>query len=77
MNQIIATIVLMVYYFYFLKMDRIIKFKPFNCEKCLSFWVAIILLFLPKIVSNYIINAFGPGIAVPILLNEINKYFKK
>ena len=77
MNQMFAAILLMVYYFYFLNMDRIIKFKPFNCEKCLPFWIAIILLFLPKIVSNYIIIAFGSGIAVPILLNEINKYFRK
>ena len=77
MNQMFAAILLMVYYFYFLRMDRIIKFKPFNCEKCLPFWIAIILLFLPKIVSNYIIFTIAPAIVVPILLNEINKYFRK
>ena len=38
--------------------DRI---KPFDCMECLSVWVALILFFIPDIVSNCLLVSFGAG----------------
>lgn len=70
--------------FYFIEMARIpdkiklLKRKPFNCVMCLSVWTAIALFFLPAIVTNLIVVAFGTGVLAPFIRNFLhNLMFNK
>ena len=61
---------------YFITFARLhIKFKvnirPFNCELCLPVYVALILLFCPEIVSDWVIVIFFSGISSCLLARLI------
>jgi hypothetical protein len=69
--------------FYFIDLTRLpekwkINFKPFNCNLCLSFYVAIILYTVPLWVLNYILVASVSGVLAPLFRNlMVNIFFKK
>jgi hypothetical protein len=69
--------------FYFIDLTRLpekwkINFKPFNCNLCLSFYVAIILYSVPVWVLNYILVASISGVIAPLFRNlMVNIFFKK
>ena len=68
--------------FYFIDMARLpekwkINFKPFNCNLCLSVYVAITLYFLPVIVLNCTLVAFVAGVSAPLFRNLMNNIFFK
>jgi hypothetical protein len=69
--------------FYFIEMTRLpeklkLNFKPFNCNMCLSFYVAIILYLVPIFVLNCILVASVSGVAAPLFRNlMMNIFFKK
>ena len=44
-----------------------VKFKPFSCTPCLTFWTACLLLLLPESVSYYTAVAFGAGVCAMIM----------
>lgn len=69
--------------FYFIDMARLperlkINFKPFNCNMCLSVYVAIILYLVPTMVLNCVLVAFVSGVSAPLFRNLMkNIFFKK
>lgn len=70
--------------FYFIEMARIpdkftmLKRKPFTCTMCLSVWVAVILFFVPVLVTNLLLVAFLSGVLAPFIRNFLhNLMFKK
>ena len=38
---------LIFYWFKIAKFYKLLYFKPFNCEPCLAFWVALLVYFIP------------------------------
>jgi hypothetical protein len=79
-KTVIASVFLV---FYFIDMTRLpeklkLNFKPFNCNLCLSFYVAIILYSVPVWVLNYILVASISGVIAPLFRNlMMNIFFKK
>jgi len=68
--------------FYLIDMARLpeklkVNFKPFNCNMCLSVYVAITLYFLPVMVTNCILVAFVAGVSAPLFRNLMNNIFFK
>jgi hypothetical protein len=68
--------------FYFIEMARLpeklkVNFKPFNCNMCLSVYVAIALYFLPVMVLNSVLIAFVAGVSAPLFRNFLNNIFFK
>lgn len=68
--------------FYFIDMARLperlkINFKPFNCNMCLSVYVAIALYLMPVIVTNCVLVAFVSGVSAPLFRNLLNNIFFK
>ena len=69
--------------FYFIDLTRLpekwkINFKPFNCNLCLSFYVAIILYILPVWVLNCVLVASVSGVIAPLFRNlMMNIFYKK
>jgi len=68
--------------FYFIDMARLperwkVNFKPFNCNMCLSVYVAIALYFLPVWVLNGVLVAFIAGVSAPLFRNLMNNIFFK
>jgi hypothetical protein len=35
------------------------RVKPFDCNYCLTFWVCVVLYFVPEYYSNFIALTFG------------------
>lgn len=54
-----------------------INYKPFNCEMCLSAWVAIALFFLPTITTEIALVMFSASIAAPLFRNFITNLHRK
>ena len=69
--------------FYLIDMARMperlkVNYKPFNCNMCLSVYVAIALYLLPTIVLNCVLVAFVSGVSAPLFRNLLkNIFFKK
>ena len=68
--------------FYLIDMARLperlkVNFKPFNCNMCLSVYVAIALYLLPVIVLNCVFVAFVAGVSAPLFRNLMNNIFFK
>lgn len=68
--------------FYFIDMARLperwkVNIKPFNCNMCLSVYVAIALYFLPVWVLNCTLVAFVAGVSAPLFRNLMNNIFFK
>jgi hypothetical protein len=69
--------------FYIIDMARLpeklkVNFKPFNCNMCLSVYIAIALYFLPVMVLNCVLVAFVAGVSAPLFRNlMVNIFFKK
>ena len=68
--------------FYLIDMARLpekfnVNFKPFNCNMCLSVYVAIALYFLPVMVTNCTLVAFVAGVSAPLFRNLMNNIFFK
>jgi hypothetical protein len=69
--------------FYFIDMARLperfkVNIKPFNCNMCLSVYVAVILYLVPTIVLNCVLVAFVAGVSAPLFRNLMkNIFFKK
>jgi len=68
--------------FYIIDMARLpeklnVNFKPFNCNMCLSVYVAIALYFLPVMVTNCVLVAFVAGVSAPLFRNLMNNIFFK
>lgn len=54
-----------------------LRFKPFSCTSCLSAWTALLLLFLPNVVTDIMIIMFGAGVAVLPLKLFLDILWKK
>jgi hypothetical protein len=72
----------LLFVFYFIEMARLpeklkINFKPFNCNMCLSVYVAIALYFVPVMVLNCVLVAFVAGVSAPLFRNLMNNIFFK
>jgi hypothetical protein len=69
--------------FYFIDLTRLpekwkINFKPFNCNLCLSFYVAIILYIIPVWALNCVLVASVSGVIAPLFRNlMMNIFYKK
>lgn len=68
--------------FYFIDMARLperfkVNFKPFNCNMCLSVYVAVILYLLPTMVLNCVLVSFVSGVSAPLFRNLMNNIFFK
>jgi hypothetical protein len=68
--------------FYIIDMARLplrlkVNFKPFNCNMCLSVYIAIALYFLPVMVLNCVLVAFVAGVSAPLFRNLMNNIFFK
>ena len=69
--------------FYLIDMARLpekfnVNFKPFNCNMCLSVYIAIALYFLPVMVLNCVLVAFVAGVSAPLFRNlMMNIFYKK
>jgi len=68
--------------FYLIDMARLpeklkVNFKPFNCNMCLSVYVAIALYLLPVVVLNCVLVAFVAGVSAPLFRNLLNNIFFK
>ena len=69
--------------FYIIDMARLperlkINYKPFNCNMCLSVYVAIALYFMPVMVLNCVLVASVSGVSAPLFRNLLkNIFFKK
>ena len=68
--------------FYLIDMARLperlkVNYKPFNCNMCLSVYVAIALYLLPVIVLNCFLVAFVAGVSAPLFRNLMNNIFFK
>ena len=68
--------------FYIIDMARLperfkVNFKPFNCNMCLSVYIAIALYFLPVWVLNCVLVAFVAGVSAPLFRNLLNNIFFK
>ena len=68
--------------FYLIDMARLperlkVNFKPFNCNMCLSVYVAIALYFMPVMVLNCVLVAFVAGVSAPLFRNLMNNIFFK
>jgi hypothetical protein len=68
--------------FYFIEMARLpeklkVNFKPFNCNMCLSVYVAIAFYFLPVMVLNCVLVASVAGVSAPLFRNLMNNIFFK
>jgi hypothetical protein len=68
--------------FYIIDMARLpeklkVNFKPFNCNMCLSVYIAIALYLLPVVVLNCVLVAFVAGVSAPLFRNLMNNIFFK
>ena len=68
--------------FYIIDMARLperikLNFKPFNCNMCLSVYVAIALYLMPVIFTNCVLVAFVSGVSAPLFRNLLNNIFFK
>ena len=54
-----------------------LNFKPFNCAPCLSFWVALGLMFAPELLSTILAVSFGAGVIAAILEKILMKLLTK
>jgi len=68
--------------FYLIDMARLpeklnANFKPFNCNMCLSVYIAIALYLLPVVVLNCVLVAFVAGVSAPLFRNLMNNIFFK
>ena len=68
--------------FYIIDMARLpeklkVNFKPFNCNMCLSVYIAIALYFMPVMVLNCVLVAFVTGVSAPLFRNLLNNIFFK
>lgn len=68
--------------FYIIDMARLpeklkVNYKPFNCNMCLSVYIAIALYFLPVMVLNCVLVAFVAGVSAPLFRNLMNNIFFK
>ena len=72
---LIASVTFTLYFVTFARLHIKFKvnFKPLNCEVCLPFYIALILLFCPEIVSEIIIVLFGGGILSALIARLISK----
>lgn len=72
---LIASVTFTLYFVTFAQLHIKFKlnFKPLNCEVCLPFYIALILLFCPEIVSEIVIVLFGGGILTPLIARLISR----
>lgn len=68
--------------FYIIDMARLpeklkVNYKPFNCNMCLSVYIAITLYLLPVVVLNCVLVAFVAGVSAPLFRNLMNNIFFK
>jgi hypothetical protein len=68
--------------FYLIDMARLpeklkVNYKPFNCNMCLSVYIAIALYLLPVVVLNCVLVAFVAGVSAPLFRNLLNNIFFK
>jgi hypothetical protein len=72
---LIASVVFSLYFITFAQLHIKFKlnFKPLNCEVCLPFYVALVLLFCPEIVSEIIIVLFSGGIIAALISRLISR----
>ena len=68
--------------FYLIDMARLperlkVNYKPFNCNMCLSVYVAIALYLLPVMVLNCVLVVFVAGVTAPLFRNLMNNIFFK
>ena len=72
---LIASVTFTLYFVTFARLHIKFKlnFKPLNCEVCLPFYVAIVLLFCPESISEIIIVIFGSGILTALIARLIQK----
>ena len=72
---LIASVTFTLYFVTFARLHIKFKlnFKPLNCEVCLPFYIALILLFCPEIVSEIVIVLFGGGILTALIARLISK----
>jgi NAD/NADP transhydrogenase beta subunit len=72
---LIASVTFTLYFVTFARLHIKFKlnFKPLNCEVCLPFYVALVLLFCPEIVSEIIIVLFSGGILTALIARLISK----
>jgi NAD/NADP transhydrogenase beta subunit len=72
---LIASITFTLYFVTFARLHIKFKlnFKPLNCEVCLPFYVALVLLFCPESISEIVIVLFGGGILTAIIARLISR----
>lgn len=72
---VMASVLFSLYFITFSKLYLKFKlnFKPFNCEVCLPFYVALVLLFCPESISEIVIVLFSGGIIAALISRLISR----
>ena len=72
---LIASVTFTLYFVTFARLHIKFKlnFKPFNCEVCLPFYVALVLLFCHESISEIVIVLFSGGIIAAIISRLISR----
>lgn len=72
---LIASVTFTLYFVTFARLHIKFKlnFKPLNCEVCLPFYIALILLFCPESISEIVIVIFGSGILTALIARLISR----
>ena len=72
---LIASVTFTLYFVTFARLHIKFKlnFKPFNCEVCLPFYVALVLLFCHESISEIVIVLFGSGILTALIARLISR----
>ena len=72
---LIASVTFTLYFVTFARLHIKFKlnFKPLNCEVCLPFYVALVLLFCPESISEIVIVLFGGGILTALIARLISR----
>jgi hypothetical protein len=74
-SHLVSTMILtggfLLYWFDVAKLHKVLYFKPFNCQPCLSFWVALLVYFMP---TNYQLPLIGATTTIFLYIILKDKY---
>lgn len=74
---ILAAVLGAVYLIHATGLMRRLPAKPFRCEPCLGFWIALALYRLPPYVTDAAAGCFAAGVLAPLVSNLLRNLFNR
>ncbi len=74
---ILAAVLGTVYLIHATGLMRRLPAKPFRCEPCLAFWLALALYRLPPYVTDAAAGCFAAGVLAPLISNLLRNLFNR